>query len=374
MNGNRVSGKVPSFNKIIRNIEAVDKGELEKVVGLVGDADVIIFGATGRSNKSLRRGLGGIEGKRIITRKDPDYPGRNIFEVLETSEKQGKEVLLVVNSCSGTTETPRYLIEDVATYIENTGTKKVKIAAITANLDSPIGKIAQKYGVALKLKGTKVQSKTSEQASSLGMMNDLFELGSAMLFQETREALNNGQSWQQARKQIFIEMAEIGKRLDKFVECKPYRKLITKLSTRAHVVIGGYGPSEEVAEELAIRLGHVKESIGDRVDIVGSSASHVRPGDTLIIISCSGETRCVLKWIEKYRAVKETYVFSIVGKKSPISERSDGSFIINKPVNRFYSAAALLLSSIPLDLVRELESNGLVLPLEITNWSHSDVE
>lgn len=374
MNGNRFSQKVPSFNRTIHNLGVVDKGEFQRFFELVNDADVIIFGAKGRSERALRRGLGGIKGKTIITREDPDYPGRDIFEVLETLVKQGKKILLVVNSCSGKAETPRCLTEDVATYIENTGTKTVKIAVITANPDSPIGQIAQKYGVALKLKGSKIQSKTSAQADSLGIMNDLFENGSAMLFQEIREALNNEQDWQQAHKQIFIEMAGTGKELDKFVECKPYRKLITKLSTRVYAVIGGYGPSKEVAEELAIRLEHVKNSIGDRVDVTGSFASHARPGDILIIISCSGETRSVLNWIEKYRAIKETYVFSIVGKKSPVSEMSDGSFIIKKPVNRFYSAAALLLSSIPLDLVRELESQGLVLPLEITNWSHSNVE
>jgi len=375
MNGNGISEKMPSFNKIMRNLKAVNKRDFQLFFNLVSDADVIIFGAKGRSEGALHVGFQGIKGKIIITREDPDYPGRDIFEVLKIFAKQKKKVLLITNSCSGTTKTVQCLAEDVATHIENTGTKKVKIAAITANPDSPIGKIAQEYGIVLKLKGSKSQSKTSIQASSLGMMNDLFELGSMMLFQEIKEALDRGQSWKQAWKQLFIEMTEIGKMIDDFVGSESYQRLITKLSTRAHVTIGGYGPGKTVAIITAIRFGHVKDSIGgERVDVTGSFAKQARPGDILIIISCSGKTRSVLDWIKKYKAKKETYVFSVVGEDSLFSKMANGTFIIKKPVSRFYSTAVFLLSSVPLNLVKELESQGFVLPLEITNWSHSDVE
>ncbi len=197
-------------------------------------------------------------------------------------------------------------------------------------------------------------------------MNDVYELGSLLLFQKTKEAINEQKDYKAVFEKIEEESKVIGKIVDSFVSSENYKHIIDKLETRSRITMGGLGPARNAAKMTAIRLQHVKRAIGDEAYLSGPFAPRPRAGDILFLISWSGETEPVLGWCREQKKFGG-YAYSIIGNESTLSRESD-SFIIESPPTTFYERATFAFSPLPLHLVERLHQRGFRLPEYIMEW------
>jgi 6-phospho-3-hexuloisomerase len=309
---------------------------------------------------------------------DTDFPGRDIVEAAPILEEKYDRIALLVNSGSGETSTPRIVVKQLSDYIEREKSDKFTIDAIVSNKKSSIGIIGEKeYGNVVELKGRLLKkpriSNVTNGYLKHGIMNDVYELGSLLLFQKTKEALNEGKDCTTVFEKMDVESKIIKRIVSKFVKSANHKDIIDKLETRSRITMGGQGPARNVAKMTAIRLQHVKRAIGDEAYLSGPFAPRPRAGDILFMISYSGETEPLLGWCKDQKE-SGGYAYSIVGNESTLSRESN-SFIIESTPTNFYERATFALSPLPLHLVKRLNFRGLNLPEYIMEWwQHSVTE
>ncbi len=363
---NEVSKEVGYINRIIRNVRNVKKSEFNPFFEDLNAADCIILVGEGRSQSALYIGMGQLN-KEVRTMVDIDFPGRDIVEAAPVLEKKFERIALLVNSGSGETTTPKIVAKQLSDYIEHEKSDKFTIDAVVSNTNSSIGRIAEKeYGTVLELKGRERKSNTTNTFLKHGIMNDVYELGSLLLFQKTKEAINEKEDYKAVFKKVEEESTAIGEIVDSFVSSNLYQDIIDKLESRCRITLGGLGPARNAAKMTAIRLQHVKRALGDETYLSGSFAPRPRASDILFLISWSGETESILEWCREHKKFG-AYVYSIVGNESALTRESE-SFIIESPPTTFYERATFALSPLPLHLVERLHHRGFRLPEYIMEW------
>jgi hypothetical protein len=362
----------PYINETAENVQSISEEEIRRLLENVREAECLILAAEGRSKSSLHIGIGQIK-KEVKLVEDIDFPGRDILEAAPVLKKKYKKIALVINSSSGKTTTPKETAKGMAGFIKKRdGTKQFTIDVVTSKPRSLIGQIGKRYGTMLQLSGPKTKAKTANGVLKRGIMNDVYELGSMVLFHKIKEAINEDRDHLWVIKEIHKEMEIVGRIIDQHVDSTVYQSAVGKISTRGHATLGGLGPAKNVALMTAIRLQHVKRVMGDHVYLTGELAPKPRHGDTLILVSSGGENKPLLAWQKEY-ASSGANIFSIMGTQSSLSEATD-SIIIGSPVNQFYIRAAFLLSPLPLLLVAKLKKAGLDIPPGIMDWYHSSTE
>ncbi|HUV79332.1 MAG TPA: hypothetical protein VMW40_00665 [Candidatus Bathyarchaeia archaeon] len=363
----KVSSEVGYINSVTANVRNVKKSEFKPFFDDLNAADCIIPLGEGRSQSALYIGMGQIKNKVVKTMIDIDFPGRNIVEAAPVLEKKYDKIVLLVNSGSGETTTPKIVVKQLSDYIEQEKSEKFTIAAVVSNTNSTIGKIGEKdYGRVVELKGRRKRKNITNAYLKHGIMNDVYELSSLLLFQKTKEAINEGKGHTAVFRKVAEESTVIGEIVDRFVCSDKYHDLIDKLETRSRITMGGLGPARNVAKMTAIRLQHVKRAIGDEAYLSGPFAPRPRACDVLFLISWSGETESILGWCRGQKKFG-THVYSIVGNESALSRESE-SFIIESPSTAFYERATFALSPLPLHLVERLNKQKFVLPEYIMEW------
>jgi len=363
----KVSSEVEYINSVTANVRNVKKSEFKPFFDDLNAADCIIPLGEGRSQSALYIGMGQIKNKVVKTMIDIDFPGRNIVEAAPVLEKKYDKIVLLVNSGSGETTTPKIVVKQLSDYIEQEKSEKFTIAAVVSNTNSTIGKIGEKdYGHVVELKGRRKRKNITNAYLKHGIMNDVYELSSLLLFQKTKEAINEGKGHTAVFRKVAEESTVIGEIVDRFVCSDKYHDLIDKLETRSRITMGGLGPARNVAKMTAIRLQHVKRAIGDEAYLSGPFAPRPRACDVLFLISWSGETESILGWCRGQKKFG-THVYSIVGNESALSRESE-SFIIESPSTAFYERATFALSPLPLHLVERLNKQKFVLPEYIMEW------
>lgn len=362
----KVSSEVGYINTVIQNVRNVKRNEFEPFFDDLNAADCIILIGEGRSQSALYIGMGQMD-KTVKTMIDIDFPGRNILEAAPALERKYNKIALLVNSGSGETTTPKTVVKQLSDYIEREGSDKFSINAVVSNPNSTIGKIGEKeYGHVVELKGRRKKANSSNEYLKHGIMNDVYELSSLLLFQKTKEAINEGKGYTAVFKKVAEESTVIGEIVDRFVSSDKYQQIIDKLETRSRITMGGLGPARNVAKMTAIRLQHVKRSLGDEAYLSGPFAPRPRACDVMFLISWSGETESILGWCREQKKFG-AYVYSIVGNESTLS-RESGSFIIESPSTMFYERATFALSPLPLHLVERLSQRRFPLPEYIMEW------
>jgi len=362
------SKNMPYLNRVYRNLKSVKKSQLKVVMENLMNSNCIIPVGEGRSECALHIGLSRIN-KMVKTTEDIDFPGNTIYEAAEELERRFGKIALLVNSGSGETLIPKRTVQMMSEYIKKSGSKNYTINAIVSNPYSSIGMVREKeYGYIVELKGRKTEPKTEREYSKLGIMNDIYELGSLMLIHRMKLAINNGRDYKFVL-DIEDNFNEICKTVDRFTEEEMYRELVEAIERRCHVTVGGLGPARSVALMTVIRLQHVKRSVCDEAYLSGSLAPHPRAGDVLLLISRSGENDALINWCEKMKR-SGVQVYSLVGRDSTLSSISK-SFVLDCREEDFYCYAAYVLSPLPLSVVDRLASHGLRLPEYILRWYHS---
>jgi len=366
----KVCKSVDYINRIAQNLGEINKKDLERLLQTLRESRRIILGAEGRSRSALLIGIKGIK-RRLFAITDSSWRWRNIKEAAVDLEKKHGKTVLLINSGSGTTTTPKEMARDLRSYINERGSKEFIICAVTSKPESEIALFSD---VVVVLKGREEKEEKAKQ-SDVGIMGDIYELGSMVLFQKIKEAINNNLSVEEVLAAVRKEMKIIGELIDEYLASSYYQELVEEIASRARTVFGGLGPDREVAEMTAIRTLHIKNIVKGEVFLAGSLALPPKPGDVIILISFSGETKTTLQWGNDYKAAGGI-VFSIVGKESTLSDpKKSKSYILKAPVEEFYERAAFLLSPLPGGVMEKFKNYGIDIPEEMIKiLGHSKTE
>ena len=369
---------------IFDNIRAVNPKEIESLYYGLSSVRVIVPSGEGRSKGALSIACSEIakmnKGKIILDRSDIGFPGRDLYEAAPAIRNKYGPMSLLINSGSGKALIPLIDAQKLGQYITETGNiRDYRIDVVTSDPESPIGKLGSRYGSVVDLKGQVTYENFSEikEFRETGILTDIFELGSLVLYQAIAEVMNKDAS----PDAIFSIIENIFKEIQEMFEDKNsiefIKRIVDDLEKRSLCFMGGLGSGLEVARMTAVRIGHIKRVLGDSVYVIRDVNLPVpRPGDIFIVISYSGETEVVVGWCKNFKKMGGK-VISIVGNKnSSIYSLSDYSYVINSPYvkgepNRFYLKAAFLLSPLPLFLAERIEKRGLRLPDYILRWYHS---
>jgi 6-phospho-3-hexuloisomerase len=369
---------------IFDNIRALNPKEVESLYYGLSSVRVIVPSGEGRSKGALSIACSEIakmnKGKIILDRSDIGFPGRDLYEAAPSIRNKYGPMSLLINSGSGKALIPLIDAQKLGQYITETGNiRDYRIDVVTSDPESPIGKLGSRYGSVVNLKGQVTYENFSEikEFRETGILTDIFELGSLVLYQAIAEAMSKDAS----ADAIFSIIENIFKEIQEMLEDKNsvefIKRIVDDLEKRSVCFMGGLGSGLEVARMTAVRIGHIKRVLGDAVYVIRDVNLPVpRPGDIFIVISYSGETEVVVGWCKNFKKMGGK-VISVVGNKdSSIHSLSDYSYVINSPYikgepNRFYLKAAFLLSPLPLFLAERIEKRGLKLPDYILRWYHS---
>jgi 6-phospho-3-hexuloisomerase len=369
---------------IFDSIRALNPKEVESLYYGLSSVRVIVPSGEGRSKGALSIACSEIakmnKGKIILDRSDIGFPGRDLYEAAPSIRNKYGPMSLLINSGSGKALIPLIDAQKLGQYISETGNiRDYRIDVVTSDPESPIGKLGSRYGSVVNLKGQVTYENFSEikEFRETGILTDIFELGSLVLYQAIAEAMSKDAS----ADAIFSIIENIFKEIQEMLEDKNsvefIKRIVDDLEKRSLCFMGGLGSGLEVARMTAVRIGHIKRVLGDAVYVIRDVNLPVpRPGDIFIVISYSGETEVVVGWCKNFKKMGGK-VISVVGNKdSPIHSLSDYSYVIYSPYikgepNRFYLKAAFLLSPLPLFLAERIEKRGLKLPDYILRWYHS---
>jgi 6-phospho-3-hexuloisomerase len=385
----KIRGKVCRIgyiNRIRDNLCIVRRRELSQLYEDLKSADCVVCGGSGRSLYSLNAAMSqiaisqiGWRNKVVLSPDDPGFPGKNMYDAAAELERRYNKTLLLTNSGSGVSGDPVVLAQDLSQYIEEKGRSKFSMGLITSNLNSPLARIVGKHGHVVELRG-RGRAKPSLDYGETGIMGDIFELGSLLLLSMMTEAIFRNLDAGEVLRLCEEELTRFGPMVDSIVESETYSRLVDILERRTSVFLGGKGTASEIVKMTAVRLFHIKSTLGDNVYIArGVNTPAPRPGDLEILLSFSGETKPVVAWCDTLKKMNGT-VLSITGtEKSTLTKKSDLHITLEEETKpgqprRFYMRAACVLSPLPVKLVERLGEKGLTLPEYIIHWHHSLTE
>lgn len=381
-----IKGKVSGLgyvNRIRDNLLSLKRNKLLPLYEDLRSANCVVCSGSGRSSFSLNAAMSqiamsqiGWRNKVVLTPDDPGFPGKNMYDAAAELERRYKKTLLLINSGSGFSEDPLAMAQDLIRYVENKKSSRFSMGLVTSNLNSPLGQVVGEAGHVVELKG-RGKSRPSLEYSEIGIMGDMFELGSLLLLSVMTEAIFRNLQVGDVFQLCEEEFAKLGPLIDLNVESENYARIVDLLEGRANVFLGGKGTANEIVKMTAVRLFHIKGFLGDNVYVArGVNTPHPRAGDLEILVSYSGETKPVISWCDIFRKLKGT-VLSITGRReSTLARKSDLQITLEETVKpgqprRFYMRAAYILSPLPVKLAERLSERGLKLPEYIISWYHS---
>jgi D-arabinose 5-phosphate isomerase GutQ len=378
--------RIGYINRIRDNLVGVKKGELSPLYEALKSADCVVCGGSGRSLYSLNAAMSqiaisqtGWRSKVVLTPDDPGFPGKNMYDAAAWLERRYNKTLVLMNSGSGVSGDPLVMAQDLSRYIEEKGTSKLSMGLITSSLKSPLAEVADKHGHVVELRG-RGRAKPSFDYSEVGIMGDIFELGSLLLLSMMTEAIFRNLEASDVIRLCEEEFAKLGPMVNSVVESETYSRLVDALERRTSVFLGGKGTASEIVKMTAIRLSHIKSTLNDTVYIArGVNTPPPRPGDVQILVSFSGETKPVISWCDILKKMNGTVLSITSSEKSTLTQKSDLRIVLEEETRlgqprRFYMRAAYVLSPLPVKLVERLGERGLRLPEYILNWHHSLTE
>ena len=370
-------------NSIRDNIFNIRKKKLLPLYEDLKSANCVVCGGSGRSMYSLNAAMSqiamsqiGWRNKVVLTPDDPGFPGKNMYDAAAELERRYKKTLLLINSGSGFSDDPLAMAQDLARYVENKKTSRFSMGLITSNLNSPLAQIVREHGHVVKLKG-RGRSKPSFEYSKIGIMGDIFELGSLFLLSMMTEAIFRNLGVDGMFQLCEEEFAKLGSMIDSNVQSETYTHLIDILERRTSVFLGGKGTANEILKMSGVRLFHIKGFMGDNVYVArGVNTPHPRAGDLEILASFSGETKPVIIWRDIFKKLNGIVLAITGAKKSTLAEKSDFQIVLEEEIKpgqprRFYMRAAYVLSPLPVKLTERLGERGLKLPEYLISWYHS---
>jgi len=363
------------INRINSNLGEIDEKILEKFVETLRQCRRMILSAEGRSESGLLIGIKGIK-KRTFAQGDSSFQWRDITEAAKDLNRKRGTTVLLINSQSGDTTSPKEMAKDLRAFINETGSKKFVICCVTAHTDS---EVAKNSDIVLQLKGPEEgkEKEGKEKQGSSGIkeiMGDVFELGSTLLFYGIKKGVNNGLNAKKILALLKKEMKAVGNLIDNYLKSNHYNEMVNEIAENIKIIFGGKGPDQEVAKMTAIRTKHVVNMLGREAYIAGPLAPAPQPGIIITLISWSGETKPTIEWCNDYGS-RGAKVFSIVGTRNSTLYEKSKSYVLEAPVEKFYFRAAFLLSPLPGGVMEKFKRCGIKIPDEmLRTLGHSRTE
>jgi 6-phospho-3-hexuloisomerase len=371
-------------NRISQNLAELDADEIERLYHDIMSAGVILPSGEGRSKGALSIACSEMakmrRGKIVIDRADIGFPGRDLAEAGPVLKQRYGLVCLLINSGSGKSLMPLIDAQKLAFHIGKANAHRdFRIDVVTSDPDSPIGKLGSKFGNLVRLKGRDVVEPTGgpTEFRSSGIMEDMFILGSGVLFQAIAESIYEEAQASRVLARAHELFGEIGTAVDEIISSDFFAFLLDALEQRHSCFFAGLGSGQEVSRMTAVRVAHVKRALGDQVFVAGESNTPApRAGDTLIVISHSGETEVVAGWCRTFKKMGGKIAALTGTPGSTIPSQADVSFTVKgiedhgRP-NGFYIKSAFALSPLPIYLVERIGERGLKLPEYILKWHQS---
>ncbi|HLI46399.1 MAG TPA: SIS domain-containing protein [Geobacterales bacterium] len=373
------------LSTVKENLFELDEESLKNFYYNLVSARVIIPTGEGRSKGALSIACSEIakmeRGKLVLDRSDIGFPGRDLYEAAPIIRKRYGPFCLLVNSGSGKALIPLIDSQKLAQYIVDTGNNKdYKINVLTSDPDSPLAKLGYKFGTTLLLKGKREHEVGEEgirEFRERGILGDIYELGSAVLFEALAEAINNDASPEHLKQYIDNLTIDVLKTFDNPKAVEFLNAITDELERRNACFFGGLGSGLEVARMTAVRIGHIKRILGDWVYVVrDTNLPSPRTGDIFMVISYSGETEVVVGWCRNFKRMGGKIISITGNENSSIGAISDLNYVIpteykkGEP-NRFYLKATFLLSPLPIFMVGRMEQRGFSIPEYVFKWYQS---
>jgi len=369
--GEKICKSVDYINKIAQNLKDIKKEELEKLLETIRSCRRIILAGEGRSGSALKIGIRGIN-KRTFNEDDSSWRWRNIKAAARDFEQKRGKTMLLINSGSGKTTSPKEMAKELRTFINADKEKRSQKFIICTVTSHPENEIAQQCDVIVTLKGRE-EGKGDTNPFESGIIGDQFELASMILFRILKGAINNDLSVEESLVLIEREMEIIGRVIDDYLNSKPYQDLIKETASRQRIIIGGRGPDKQVGEMTIIRMTHVNRLVQREAWPTGSLTPPPKPGDVLVLISFSGETKSTLEWCNIYKNAGGV-IFSIVGTANSTLSK-ENSYLLDAPEEDFYTRAAFLISPLAGGVMEKLRECGTKIPQEMIEiLGHSKTE
>jgi D-arabinose 5-phosphate isomerase GutQ len=370
-------------NKIRANLLNIKRQKLLPLYEDLKSANCVVCSGSGRSLYSLNAAMSqlamsqiGWRTKVVLTPDDPGFPGTDMYNAAAELEKRYRKTMLLINSGSGISDDPLVMAQDLARYVEEKKTSSFNMGLVTSNQNSPLAKIVGEHGHVVELKG-RGRSQPSFEYNEMGIMGDMFELGSLLLLSMMAEAIFRNLAIDEVFQLCEDEFVRLGTIIDSNVESDTYRHIIETLERRTNVFLGGRGTANQIVKMAGVRLFHIKSFLGDNVYIArGVNTPRPRAGDLDILVSFSGETKPVIAWCDTFKKLNGIVLAitgtkdSLLAKKSSFQITLEEKAKIGQP-RRFYLRAAYVLSPLPVKLAERLREIGLKLPEFIINWYHS---
>ncbi len=370
-------------NRIRDNLLRVNRRRCRRLYEDLRSANCVVCGGSGRSLHSLNAAMSqlamsrlGWRNKVVLTPDDPGFPGKNMYDAATELERRYNKTLLLINSGSGFSDDPLVMAQDLAKYVEDKKTSRFAIGLITSNMNSALAQVVSEHGNVVELRG-RGRSKPSLEYSEIGIMGDMFELGSLLFLCMMTEAVFRNLDADDVFRLCEEEMSQLGQVIDANVESEIYTQILDVLERRTSVFLGGKGTANEIVKMTGIRLFHIKGFMGDNVYIArGVNTPHPRAGDLEILVSFSGETKPVIVWCDVFQKLNGTVLAITGNKNSTLAGKSNHQISLEEEPKigqprRFYTRAAYVLSPLPVKLAHRFSERGLKLPEYIIHWYHS---
>lgn len=375
---------LPYINKIGEYVLSIDPNQFDAIYQDFLDYQVIVGIGSGRSERAINIGCGQLpligNSKVYLTPRGPGSPWGSIKEAMHFWEEvyQRRKILIVLGSGSGKTSYAITVAREIEEYLEQTKSDRFKVDTITSYPSSEVGRVGEKYGNVLELKGAVKREKTEEEKfDETGMMRDLFELGKLFVLSKITKGVYNHSEATNVRNSFKEELTTVGRLVNYSLSNPFYSKIIDNLETRCNAFRNGFGIGDEVVFMTLIRLDHVKEALGERVYF--QNPPHPRAGDVQLTVSYGGEEPHTINTARKFVEFGGNQYSVIGGIGSGLEKVSTNSLIfpettIKGQPRMFYMWAAFALSTLPIKLVEKLNGRGINLPPGILDYYHSVTE
>jgi hypothetical protein len=285
------SEKFGYHNRFFNGLRETDRQQVEAALEALREADIGIGVSSGRAERALNTSFAehgrNSNEKKYSNYNDIGFRGDTFDLAAPKYEKDYKKLVAIFASSSGETEETLEPLEQLTSYLQQSGSDKWNILLLTQNPNSRIGKIAKENnGIVVELKGS--ENLDSKNYREFGMQRDVGEHQILWFSQAACQTLMEGKGVDRFFEFVDERIPEVCRKIDEWSESETCKDIIYNLRRHCHAFAAGRKGGKEVARFFIKRMGQVKQLAEDQAYLFGENAPDPRVGDLVFPISKSG--------------------------------------------------------------------------------------
>jgi D-arabinose 5-phosphate isomerase GutQ len=373
------SEKFTYLNTVFRSLLKEKRGQLKESYSILRDSDFWLYVSSGRSERSFEIPESEIAkntGKEIRGYSDGGLKGDTLDIAAPKYENYHKSLLSIFITGSGKTPDTLGPLEQMASYLQESKSKKWKILLVTQSANSPAGKIVEENGgTVLELRVS--ENKNSRNYRSKAIMRDKFEIDNLCTFQYLGQAMVESKEYERFYEIVEQKLPLIGRKIDEWIESPMCNSLLDNLERHSDAFVGGRRGGRATSRFLLKRLAQEKQHNRDQAYLIsGDNTPEPKIGDVVMLETKSAgmenfyspalkeKESHVLTWARNAKDLRAN-VYSFVGAKNPKLEKiSDHTVLIDsagddsllpKGYTDTYTQMTILQNSISILLAERLK-------------------